>query len=52
MLAAQIHAMSGFESVPNVALIANVMRLDRVRSVEASRAGYIQKPIDRDLLTR
>ena len=49
-LTAQIRAMSGFESVPIVALTANVMRGDRERSLEAGCDGYIQKPIDIDLL--
>jgi two-component system, cell cycle response regulator DivK len=49
-LTAQIRAISGFESVPIVALTANVMRGDRERSLEAGCDGYIQKPIDIDLL--
>lgn len=49
-LTTQIRAMSGFESVPIVALTANVMRGDRERSLEAGCDGYIQKPIDIDLL--
>ncbi|HTX90720.1 MAG TPA: response regulator [Anaerolineales bacterium] len=49
-LTAQIRAMTGFESVPIVALTANVMRGDRERSLEAGCDGYIQKPIDIDLL--
>jgi two-component system, cell cycle response regulator DivK len=49
-LTAQIRAMSGFESVPIVALTANVMRGDRERSLEAGCDGYIQKPIDIDIL--
>ena len=49
-LTSQIRAMSGFESVPIVALTANVMRGDRERSLEAGCDGYIQKPIDIDLL--
>ena len=49
-LIAQIRAMSGFESVPIVALTANVMRSDRERSLEAGCDGYIQKPFDIDLL--
>jgi two-component system, cell cycle response regulator DivK len=49
-LTAKIRAMAGFESVPIVALTANVMRGDRERSLEAGCDGYIQKPIDIDLL--
>jgi two-component system cell cycle response regulator DivK len=49
-LTTQIRAMSGFESVPIVALTANVMRGDRERSLEAGCDGYIQKPIDIDSL--
>jgi two-component system cell cycle response regulator DivK len=49
-LTAQIRNLSGFESIPIVALTANVMRGDRERSLEAGCDGYIQKPIDIDLL--
>jgi len=49
-LTTHIRAMHGFESVPIVALTANVMRGDRERSLEAGCDGYIQKPIDIDLL--
>jgi len=49
-LTAQIRSMTGFESTPIVALTANVMRGDRERSLEAGCDGYIQKPIDIDLL--
>jgi two-component system, cell cycle response regulator DivK len=49
-LTSQIRTISGFESIPIVALTANVMRGDRERSLEAGCDGYIQKPIDIDLL--
>lgn len=49
-LTAQIRGIEGFESMPIVALTANVMRGDRERSLEAGCDGYIQKPIDIDLL--
>jgi two-component system cell cycle response regulator DivK len=49
-LTAQIRAMQGYEGIPIVALTANVMRGDRERSLEAGCDGYIQKPIDIDLL--
>jgi two-component system, cell cycle response regulator DivK len=49
-LTAQIRGISGFESIPIVALTANVMRGDRERSLEAGCDGYIQKPIDIDIL--
>ena len=49
-LTAQIRGIEGFESIPIVALTANVMRGDRERSLEAGCDGYIQKPIDIDML--
>ena len=36
--------------VPIIAMTANVMRGDRERTMEAGCDGYIQKPIDVDLL--
>jgi two-component system cell cycle response regulator DivK len=49
-LTTQIRALPGFENIPIVALTANVMRGDREKSLEAGCDGYIQKPIDIDLL--
>lgn len=49
-LTAQIKKMPGFESVPILALTANVMRGDREKVLEAGCDGYIQKPLDFDEL--
>lgn len=49
-LTAQIRTLDGFAEIPIVALTANVMRGDREKSLEAGCDGYIQKPIDIDLL--
>lgn len=39
-----------FMSIPIVAMTANVMKGDRERTLEAGCDGYIQKPIDVDIL--
>jgi two-component system cell cycle response regulator DivK len=41
-----------FANVPVIAITANVMRGDRERTLQAGCDGYIQKPIDVDLLPR
>ena len=38
------------DNVPIVALTANVLRGDREKSLEAGCDGYIQKPLDVDML--
>jgi len=45
-----LRAMPQTASVPIIALTAMVMKGDRERTLEAGCSGYIQKPIDVDLL--
>ena len=47
---AKLRQMPSLARVPIVALTANVLKGDRERSLEAGCDGYIQKPIDVDLL--
>jgi len=49
-LTTMIKQKPGYETVPIIAITANVMRGDKERSFEAGCDGYIQKPIDIDLL--
>jgi len=49
-VATRLRAMPEMRGVPIVALTANVMKGDRERSLEAGCSGYIQKPLDVDLL--
>ncbi len=49
-VASQLRCQEGVADVPIVALTANVMKGDRERSLEAGCCGYIQKPLDVDLL--
>jgi two-component system cell cycle response regulator DivK len=49
-VAARLRALGEPGHVPIVALTANVLRGDRERSLRAGCDGYIQKPLDVDLL--
>ncbi len=49
-VAARLRALGEAGRVPIVALTANVLRGDRERSLRAGCDGYIQKPLDVDLL--
>jgi two-component system cell cycle response regulator DivK len=49
-VAACLRKIPKLTDVPIVALTANVLRGDRERSLEAGCDGYIQKPLDVDML--
>jgi two-component system cell cycle response regulator DivK len=49
-LARRFRSTPGLQDVPILAVTANVMHGDRERTLEAGCDGYIQKPIDVDLL--
>jgi two-component system cell cycle response regulator DivK len=51
-LTSQIRSMDRFSKIPIVAVTANVMRGDREKSLAAGCDGYIQKPIDIDILAQ
>lgn len=50
-LATRIRRTPRFAGMPILAMTANVMRGDRERSLQAGCDGYIQKPIDIDMLS-
>lgn len=51
-LTTKIKSIDRFSNIPIVAVTANVMRGDREKSLQAGCDGYIQKPIDIDVLSQ
>ncbi|MEA3397224.1 MAG: response regulator [Chloroflexota bacterium] len=51
-LTRQLRKIPGLQSIPIIAMTANVMHGDREKALEAGCNGYIPKPIDVDALPR